>query len=155
GSEVLPAIALGADKKTSKEMALNSLSCGTSMDFPFVPLPHNENYELDLHRPYIDDVVLVSDSGTELCRVKEVIDVWFDSGGMPFAQSAHERGKESLSEFLSHIEYPADFISEAIDQTRGWFYTLLAVGTLVGRGSPYKNVISLGHLLDREGQKMS
>ncbi|HUY05300.1 MAG TPA: class I tRNA ligase family protein [Candidatus Paceibacterota bacterium] len=121
----------------------------------FVPLPHNDDYELDLHRPYIDDVVLVSDKGTELRRVKEVMDVWFDSGAMPFAQSAKERSKESLDAFLSKVAYPADFISEAIDQTRGWFYTLLAVGTLAGRGAAYKNVISLGHLLDAEGQKMS
>ncbi len=121
----------------------------------FLPLPHNEDYELDLHRPYIDDVVLVSEKGTKLRRVKEVMDVWFDSGGMPFAQAARERGNESLSAFLKKIAYPADFISEAIDQTRGWFYTLLAVGTLAGRGASFRNVISLGHLLDAEGQKMS
>jgi len=121
----------------------------------FTPLPHNDDYELDLHRPYIDDVVLVSDKGTELRRVKEVMDVWFDSGAMPFAQAAKERGSESLEAFLKKVEYPADFISEAIDQTRGWFYTLLAVGVLSGRGAAFKNVISLGHLLDAEGQKMS
>jgi isoleucyl-tRNA synthetase len=121
----------------------------------FTPFPHNEEYELDLHRPYIDDIVLISEKGTELRRVKEVMDVWFDSGAMPFAQSAKERGEESLDAFLKKVEYPADFISEAIDQTRGWFYTLLAVGTLAGRGSAFKNCISLGHLLDAEGQKMS
>ncbi|MEK7126070.1 MAG: class I tRNA ligase family protein, partial [Patescibacteria group bacterium] len=103
----------------------------------------NENYELDLHRPYIDGVVLVSEKGTELRRVPEVMDVWFDSGAMPFAQDP------------KNIQYPADFICEAIDQTRGWFYTLLAVGTLAGRGAAFKNVISLGHLLDADGQKMS
>src|SRR3989338_7399086 len=106
-------------------------------------LPRNENYELDLHRPYIDNVALVSDSGKEMRRVPEVMDVWFDSGAMPFAQNP------------KHISYPADFISEAIDQTRGWFYTLLAIGVLMGRGTPYKNVICLGHLLDAEGKKMS
>ncbi|MEK7135804.1 MAG: class I tRNA ligase family protein, partial [Patescibacteria group bacterium] len=121
----------------------------------FVALPHNDDYELDLHRPYIDNVVLVSDKGTELRRVKEVMDVWFDSGAMPFAQAAKERGNESLEKFLKKVEYPADFICEAIDQTRGWFYTLLAVGTLAGRGAAFKNAISLGHLLDAEGQKMS
>jgi isoleucyl-tRNA synthetase len=124
-------------------------------EFDFIPLPHNENYELDLHRPYIDDVVLVSEKGTELRRVPEVMDVWFDSGAMPFAQAAKERGEESLGAFLKKVEYPADFICEAIDQTRGWFYTLLAVGTLAGRGTAFKNAISLGHLLDAEGQKMS
>ncbi|MHB8660845.1 MAG: class I tRNA ligase family protein [Minisyncoccota bacterium] len=128
---------------------------GDMRPLDFVPLPHNEDYELDLHRPYIDDVVLVSEKGTELRRVKEVMDVWFDSGAMPFAQAANERGNESVETFLKKIEYPADFISEAIDQTRGWFYTLLAVGTLAGRGAAFKNAISLGHLLDAEGQKMS
>lgn len=115
-------------------------------EIPFVPLPHNTEYELDLHKPYIDEVVLEKD-GKELKRVKEVMDVWFDSGSMPFAQD-HYMGEGTLS-------YPADFISEAIDQTRGWFYTLLAVGVLMGRGTPYKNVICLGHLLDKDGKKMS
>ena len=128
---------------------------GSITKLDFIPLPHNEDYELDLHRPYIDDVVLVSEKGTELRRVKEVMDVWFDSGAMPFAQAAKERGNESLETFLKKVEYPADFICEAIDQTRGWFYTLLAIGTLAGRSAAFKNVISLGHLLDAEGQKMS
>ncbi len=123
--------------------------------FDFFLFPHNDDYELDLHRPYIDEVILISEKGTELRRVKEVMDVWFDSGAMPFAQAAKERGKESLKAFLKKIEYPADFICEAIDQTRGWFYTLLAIGTLAGRGASFKNAISLGHLLDAEGQKMS
>lgn len=118
-------------------------------------MPKNEMGELDLHRPYIDDVVLVSEKGTELRRVKEVMDVWFDSGAMPFAQAAKERGDESLEAFVKKVVYPADFISEAIDQTRGWFYTLLAVGVLSGRGAAFKNCISLGHLLDAQGQKMS
>lgn len=112
----------------------------------FVPLPHNEQFELDLHKPYIDQVELYKD-GEKLTRVKEVIDVWFDSGSMPFAQSHYPFSKELL--------YPADFISEAIDQTRGWFYTMLAVGVLMDRGAPYKNVICLGHLLDKDGKKMS
>ncbi len=118
----------------------------------FVPLPHNENFELDPHRPYIDDVVLEGGSGEELHRVKEVVDVWFDSGAMPFAS---EHYPFENKEWVEGVGYPADFISEAIDQTRGWFYTLLAIGTLVGRGKAYKNVISLGHLLDGNGQKMS
>ena len=82
-------------------------------------------------------------------RAKEVMDVWFDSGSMPFAQAHYP--------FESHkdIAYPADFISEAIDQTRGWFYTLHAIGVLMGKGKAYKNVISLGHLLDAKGKKMS
>ncbi len=123
-----------------------------ALPLPFVPLPHNESYELDLHRPYIDDVVLVSDSGKELRRVPEVMDVWFDSGSMPFAQDHYPFENK---ERIDTAGYPADFISEAIDQTRGWFYTLLAIGVLTGHGAPYRNVICLGHLLDAEGKKMS
>ena len=76
-----------------------------------------------------------------MARIQEVADVWFDSGSMPFAQGG--------------AQFPADYISEAIDQTRGWFYTLLAVSTLLGKGAPYKNVISSGHVLDEKGEKMS
>jgi len=111
-------------------------------EISFSPYPHNENFELDLHRPYIDNIVLVKD-GEEYIRVKEVLDVWFDSGAMPFAQDP------------KNVLYPADFISEAIDQTRGWFYTLHAIGILMEKGMAYKNVICLGHLLDKEGKKMS
>ncbi len=118
----------------------------------FTLLPHNENYELDLHRPYIDDVVLCDENGEDLHRVLEVIDVWFDSGAMPFAS---EHYPFENKEWVDGDGYPADFISEAIDQTRGWFYTLLAVGTLMNRGTAYKNVISLGHLQDENGHKMS
>jgi len=121
-------------------------------EIPFVPVPHNGQYELDLHRPFIDDVVLIGDSGAELRRVSEVMDVWFDSGAMPFAQDHYPFENK---EWIDTKGYPADFISEAIDQTRGWFYTLLAIGVLTGHGAPYKNVICLGHLLDAEGKKMS
>lgn len=114
----------------------------------FVPLPHNENYELDLHKPYIDQIELMDEQGNPLKRVKEVMDVWFDSGAMPFAQDHYPFTSDKLL-------YPADFISEAIDQTRGWFYTLHAIGVLMGKGKAYKNVICLGHILDKEGKKMS
>ena len=138
---------VGADETRSTVEADLPGNCEIR-ELDFVPLPHNDDYELDLHRPYIDDVVLVSEKGTELRRIKEVMDVWFDSGAMPFAQDHYPFEKESPA-------YPADFISEAIDQTRGWFYTLLAVGVLMGKGAPYKNVICLGHLLDANGKKMS
>jgi isoleucyl-tRNA synthetase len=131
------------------------LKTGQARELSFVPLPHNEEYELDLHRPYVDDVVLVSPSGKELRRVSEVMDVWFDSGAMPYAQGAGERGDMPLDAFVRRQPFPADYICEAIDQTRGWFYTLLAEGVLMGRGRAYKNAISLGHLLDANGQKMS
>ncbi|MFQ5540972.1 MAG: class I tRNA ligase family protein [Candidatus Paceibacteria bacterium] len=118
----------------------------------FVPLPHNEDYELDFHKPFIDEVALVGDGGEALARVPEVLDAWFDSGSMPFAQDHYPFESR---EWVEGPGYPADFISEAIDQTRGWFYTLHAIGTLMGRGHAYKNVISLGHLLDAKGKKMS
>ncbi|MDB5253957.1 MAG: isoleucyl-tRNA synthetase, isoleucyl-tRNA synthetase [Parcubacteria group bacterium] len=120
-------------------------------ELPFVPLPHDEYFRVDLHKPFIDNVVLTKD-GEEYRRVKEVMDVWFDSGSVPFAQGAEKR--EDPTDF-SNILYPADFISEAIDQTRGWFYTMHAIGVLMGRGAAYKNVICLGHLLDKDGKKMS
>ena len=124
------------------------IQVGEYINFEFKPIPHNEHYELDLHKPYIDKVELLGKSGKPLKRVKEVMDVWFDSGAMPFAQDHYPFDTKNIA-------YPADFISEAIDQTRGWFYTLHAVGTLMGRGRAYKNVICLGHLLDKEGKKMS
>ncbi len=106
----------------------------------------------DLHRPYIDEVTLRCDAcGGEMRRVEEVIDTWYDSGSMPFAQFHYPfEGEEEFSE-----RFPADFISEAIDQTRGWFYSLLAVSTLVFDRSSYRNCVCLGLILDPEGQKMS
>lgn len=121
-------------------------------ELDFVPIPHNTNYELDLHKPYIDEVNLACGCGGKLIRSKEVMDVWFDSGAMPFAQDHYPFENK---EWVDGPGYPADFISEAIDQTRGWFYTLHAVGVLMGRGKAYKNVICLGHLLDAKGKKMS
>ena len=110
----------------------------------------SENF--DPHRPFVDDVVLVKD-GKEYRRVPDVCDVWFDSGCMPYAQWHYPFENKELVD--SGEAYPADYISEAIDQTRGWFYTLLAVSTLLGRERPFKNVICLGHVLDAEGKKMS
>ena len=128
-----------------------SFSNAEVRELPFIPLPHNEDYELDLHRPFIDDIKLACDCGGDLTRTREVMDVWFDSGAMPFAQGHYPFNEKEGKELL----YPADYISEAIDQTRGWFYTLHAVGIFMGRGLSYKNVICLGHLLDAKGKKMS
>src|ERR671933_1725999 len=106
----------------------------------------------DPHRPFVDDVEIPSPSGGEpLRRVPEVIDVWFDSGAMPFAQ--HHAPFERQDRF--HARFPADFICEALDQTRGWFYSLLVVNTLLFGRSPYRNVVCLGLILDPEGKKMS
>ncbi len=107
---------------------------------------------IELHRPYIDAVTLVCpDCGQEMHRVSEVIDCWFDSGSMPFAQWHYPFENRELFE----TQFPADFISEAVDQTRGWFYSLLAISTLLFNKAPYKNVIVLGHVQDEHGQKMS
>ncbi|KND48480.1 MAG: isoleucyl-tRNA synthetase [Parcubacteria bacterium C7867-005] len=121
-------------------------------NLPFAPMPHDKNFAVDLHKPYIDECILISDEGKEMRRVKEVMDVWFDSGAVPFAQDALDRVNPGD---FKDVLYPADFISEAIDQTRGWFYTLHAIGVLMDRGLAYKNVICLGHILDKDGKKMS
>lgn len=109
--------------------------------------------EIDPHRPYVDKIKLRCSCGAAMKRVPEVVDVWFDSGSMPFAQWHYPfENKERVDEGKS---FPADYIAEAIDQTRGWFYTLLAVSTLLGKGAPYKNVVCLGLLRDDKGEKMS
>ncbi|MFV0428441.1 MAG: isoleucine--tRNA ligase [Arachnia sp.] len=108
--------------------------------------------DLDPHRPFIDDVVIERDGATYR-RVPEVIDAWFDSGAMPFAQWGYPHVEGSAEKLAA--AYPADFICEAIDQTRGWFYSLMAVGTLVFDESSYRNVVCLGHILAEDGRKMS
>ncbi|MFA5009931.1 MAG: isoleucine--tRNA ligase [Patescibacteria group bacterium] len=106
----------------------------------------------DPHKPFVDEIVLVKD-GKEYHRVSEVLDVWFDSGAMPYAQWHYPfENKERIDKELS---FPADFIAEGVDQTRGWFYTLLAIATLLGKAAPYKNVVVNGHVLDKNGKKMS
>ncbi len=128
------------------------IKTGEVKKIDFIPLPHDKNYILDLHRPYIDKILLRCDKcGKETMRVKDVCDVWFDSGSMPFAQNHYPFAFKKNQK----LPYPADYICEAIDQTRGWFYTLLAVAALLGKKSPYKNVLSLGLVLDAAGQKMS
>lgn len=108
--------------------------------------------DIELHRPYIDDVTITCpECGKEMHRVPEVIDCWFDSGSMPFAQHHYPFENEEIFK----QQFPADFISEAVDQTRGWFYSLLAISTLLFNEAPYKNVIVLGHVQDENGQKMS
>ena len=113
-----------------------------------------DNYpeDLELHRPYVDAVTIpCPDCGKKMHRVPEVIDCWFDSGAMPFAQYHYPFENQKLFE----SQFPADFISEAVDQTRGWFYSLMAISTLIFNCAPFKNVIVLGHVQDENGQKMS
>ncbi|MBO7170457.1 MAG: isoleucine--tRNA ligase, partial [Clostridia bacterium] len=108
--------------------------------------------KIELHRPYIDAVTITCpDCGGEMKRVPEVIDCWFDSGAMPFAQWHYPFENKEI--FDKH--FPADWISEGVDQTRGWFYSLMAISTLIFDKAPYKNVLVLGHVLDKDGQKMS
>ncbi len=108
--------------------------------------------DIELHRPFIDAVTLrCPECGGEMKRVPEVIDCWFDSGAMPFAQHHYPFENQELFE----QQFPADFISEAVDQTRGWFYSLMAISTLIFNKAPFKNVIVLGHVQDETGQKMS
>ncbi len=109
----------------------------------------------DPHRPFIDAVKLVCSCGGTMQRVPDVMDVWFDSGAMPFAQWHYPFENTDRVDPPEASSFPADYIAEAIDQTRGWFYTLLAVSTLLGRPAPYRHVVCLGHLLDAKGLKMS
>ncbi|CAB5240691.1 unannotated protein [freshwater metagenome] len=109
---------------------------------------------LDPHRPFVDDITFdCSECQATMTRIPEVIDCWYDSGAMPFAQWGYPHKEGSKEKF--EAAYPADFICEAIDQTRGWFYTLMTIGTLVFDQSSYKTVLCLGHILDKDGRKMS
>ncbi len=117
-------------------------------------LAGQELSNLDPHRPFVDDITFkCSECSSIMNRIPEVIDCWYDSGAMPFAQWGYPHKAGSVEKFKA--AYPADFICEAIDQTRGWFYTLMAIGTLVFDKSAYKTVLCLGHILDKDGRKMS
>ena len=121
----------------------------------FVPGDYSKaNYDrIDLHRPHVDDIVLVSETGNPLYRETDLIDVWFDSGAMPYAQIHYPFENKELLD--SRTVYPADFIAEGVDQTRGWFFTLHAIATMVFDSVAFKAVISNGLVLDKNGQKMS
>lgn len=113
-----------------------------------------ENYDkIDLHRPYVDDIILVSDSGQKMYREKDLIDVWFDSGAMPYAQLHYPF--EHREDIDQKLRFPADFIAEGVDQTRGWFFTLHAIATMAFDSVAFKNIISNGLVLDAKGNKMS
>ncbi len=128
-------------------------------EMPFTPFPHNADYELDLHRPYIDDVAMGSSVHGEWRRVPDVFDCWFESGSMPFASNHYPFGKgafdpKRLFGFAAR-GYPADFIAEGLDQTRGWFYSLIVLGVALFGRSPYKHVIVNGTIVTASGEKMS
>ncbi|MEK7527205.1 MAG: class I tRNA ligase family protein [Patescibacteria group bacterium] len=134
--------------------------------FDFVPLPHNENYELDLHRPFIDEIAFDCSCSGKMKRIPEVFDCWFESGSMPFAEWHYPfdfaQGKPSKNFFnpkpgllRKSKGYPADFIAEGLDQTRGWFYSMLVLGVALFGKAPYKNVVVNGLVLAEDGKKMS
>ena len=138
-----------------KAVAAGVMASNPYKDKGFVPGDYSRaNYDkIDLHRPYVDDIKLVSASGKVMKRELDLIDVWFDSGAMPYAQIHYPfENKEALD---NRTIYPADFIAEGVDQTRGWFYTLHAIGTMVFDSVAYKTVISNGLVLDKNGDKMS
>ena len=138
-----------------KAVAAGVMQSNPLKDKGFVPGDMSqENYDkIDLHRPYVDDIKLVSDKGNVLTRELDLIDVWFDSGAMPYAQVHYPFENKELID--KGIAYPADFIAEGVDQTRGWFFTLHAIATMVFDSVAYKAVISNGLVLDKNGIKMS
>ncbi len=146
---------IGSVEELIKEIE-KSIECGYMKSNPFKDFvigdDSEENYKkIDLHRPYVDDIILVSPSGKPMYREPDVIDVWFDSGAMPYAQLHFPF--ENIDVFEKN--FPADFIAEGVDQTRGWFYTLHAIATMIFDSVAFKNVIANGLVLDKNGFKMS
>ena len=138
-----------------KAVVAGIMSGNPLKDKGFVPGDMSkENYDrIDLHRPFVDDIVLVSDQGKPMHRESDLIDVWFDSGAMPYAQVHYPF--ENADAIDKNLAFPADFINEGVDQTRGWFFTLHAIATMVFDSVAFKNVISTGLVLDAKGNKMS
>jgi isoleucyl-tRNA synthetase len=137
-----------------KKIESKKIKLGELREIEFKLLPYDKKGNLDFHKPYIDEVKFFCPKCQgEIRRIPEVIDCWFDSGAMPFAQGHWPFAQDQ--KLRPPKLFPADYISEGIDQTRGWFYTLLAISTLMGFGPAFKNVISLGHVLDEKGEKMS
>ena len=165
----------GADAKKAIEMKSKKdkfIKTGEIKNLKFVPLPHNKNFELDLHRPYIDKVEFICGCGGKMKRIEDVFDCWFESGSMPYGQSHYPfafaknqkskipclpagRKNQKLGKLLKKMGFPAEFIAEGMDQTRGWFYTLLVLSTALFNKPAYKNVIVNGIILAENGQKMS
>ena len=138
-----------------KSVAAGLMTGNPYKEAGFIPGDYSDdNYKrIDLHRPFVDDIILASDAGTPMRRETDLIDVWFDSGAMPYAQIHYPF--ENAEAFDNREVFPADFIAEAVDQTRGWFFTLHAIGTMVFDSVAFKNVVSNGLVLDKYGIKMS
>ncbi len=153
--ETVPAVLEGADNTRSFEILFNEfknyrIQPAEVREISFIPIPHNENYELDFHRPYIDDITLVHD-GEDYTRVSEVIDCWFESGSMPFAQDHYPFERPNW-----HKEnFPAGFVAEYIAQTRTWFYYTHVLSTILFGAAPFRHVVTTGTLQAEDGQKMS
>jgi len=148
---------IGSVKELAEEIE-KAIQAGIMKESPFKDFKigdySQENYDkIDLHRPYVDDIILVSATGQPMYREKDLIDVWFDSGAMPYAQVHYPFENKKLID--NHIKFPADFIAEGVDQTRGWFFTLHAIATMVFDSVAFKNIISNGLVLDAKGNKMS
>ncbi len=163
---LLDAVAQGLNKKQSLALRGSTdhfIQNAKPRKLEFHPLPHNAEYELDLHRPCIDEIELTTEKGNKLKRIPEVFDCWFESGSMPFGEAHYPFSKEEFnpkpgpfSKILGKTKgYPADFIAEGLDQTRGWFYSMLVLGVALFGKSPYKNVVVSGLVLAEDGQKMS
>ncbi len=142
-------------QEIDKAVAAGFMTSNPMKDNGFVPGDYSqENYDkIDLHRPYVDNIILVSASGKPMKRESDLIDVWFDSGSMPYAQIHYPF--ENSDKIDEKTAFPADFINEGVDQTRGWFFTLHAIATMVFDSVAFKNVISTGLVLDAKGNKMS
>jgi len=156
--QMIQAVAKGTDFESLGKIIEEDVFDMTNAEvreLSFTPVPHNDSYELDFHRPYIDDIELVDTDGTKLVRVPDVFDCWFESGAMPYAQNHYPF--ENLETFNSakNIGFPAQFIAEGLDQTRGWFYSLIVLGTALFGKSPYEHVIVNGLVLAEDGKKMS
>jgi len=163
---ILSSIVLGLDDRGAidyRDNKLHYFDNAAPEKLDFAPLPHNDKQEIDFHRPYIDDIKLQLPSGERLIRTEEVFDCWFESGSMPFGEAHYpfeNRDFAPARGLLSNIlgksrGYPADFIAEGLDQTRGWFYSMLVLGSSLFGRAPYKNVIVNGIILAEDGQKMS
>src|SRR6056297_1992914 len=150
---MLHAAALGWDTSESVARRVNEYPVkGEARPISFVPMPHNDHFELDFHRPYIDNIELHED-GVKLERVPDVFDCWFESGSMPYGQHHYPFSCNEVQFMGEH--YPAQFIAEGLDQTRGWSYSLIVLGTALFGQSPYQNVIVNGLVLAEDGRKMS
>ncbi|MBX2866579.1 class I tRNA ligase family protein [Candidatus Kaiserbacteria bacterium] len=155
--QMLQAVAQGDEKETLGtyiEEDHYDMKNAELRELPFTPMPHNDDYELDFHRPYIDDIDLFED-GVRLERVPDVFDCWYESGSMSYAQQHYPFENTDVFEPKEGRGYPAEFIAESIDQTRGWFYSMLVLGTALFGKSPYKHVVTNGLVLAEDGKKMS